>query len=217
MRKAEFTEYVTPAKPAGKRERNKAEKRRKIVEAATELFKSQGFGATTTASIAEAAGVGAGTVYLYVESKEDLLVHVFAVDAGGAWARAFDNVDPDAAVADQMLHLFLAVTRHHNRDPGLARAYFKELPFVSEQVRSEVVTLTRSLINGLVELLDDAIQRGELAEHVNTMALANNLFSCWYQFMQRYFGDWFDSATLERHLAASVRTAFEGLTPPRRS
>ena len=67
----------TAAPPPGRRERNKQEKLARIVGAARALFRDQGFTETTTQQIAEAADIGAGTLFLYARSKEDLLVMVF--------------------------------------------------------------------------------------------------------------------------------------------
>jgi AcrR family transcriptional regulator len=52
------------------------DKRRAILDAARELFAGQGYEDTTIAEIARAAGVAVGTVYLYFQSKHDILVDV---------------------------------------------------------------------------------------------------------------------------------------------
>ena len=100
----------------GKRERNKLDKRRRIVAAATALFQEKGFEGATTAEIATAAGIGAGTLYLYVESKEELLVSAFVNVAGEAWTEAFELVDRSANVVDQIMTLLLHATDHHEAD-----------------------------------------------------------------------------------------------------
>lgn len=48
-----------------------------IIEAALQLFAERGFDATTMPMISELAGVGAGTIYRYFESKEVLLNSLF--------------------------------------------------------------------------------------------------------------------------------------------
>ena len=48
-------------------------RRRQIVDAAVHLFISKGFHKTTTREIAKAAGFSIGTLYEYVNSKEDVL------------------------------------------------------------------------------------------------------------------------------------------------
>ena len=50
------------------------QRRREILEAALAAFGSKGFNETTVDEIAQAAGVAKGTVYLYFDSKEHLLL-----------------------------------------------------------------------------------------------------------------------------------------------
>ncbi|PWI58952.1 TetR/AcrR family transcriptional regulator [Sulfoacidibacillus thermotolerans] len=48
-------------------------RRDQIVQAATKLFAEKGFHGTTTREIARESGLGTGTLYEYVSSKEDIL------------------------------------------------------------------------------------------------------------------------------------------------
>ena len=56
-----------------RRERKKLQTRQAILDAAAELFESQGFRATTVAQIAERADVAPRTFFLHFGAKEDLL------------------------------------------------------------------------------------------------------------------------------------------------
>jgi AcrR family transcriptional regulator len=49
------------------------QKEEAILTAALELFNERGFHGTTVPSVAERAGIGAGTIYHYFESKEELV------------------------------------------------------------------------------------------------------------------------------------------------
>ena len=49
------------------------QRRREILQAATELFGQRGYDLTTVQAVAARAGVAAGTVYLYFSSKEAIL------------------------------------------------------------------------------------------------------------------------------------------------
>jgi TetR/AcrR family transcriptional regulator, fatty acid metabolism regulator protein len=62
-----------PAAPASDR----LDKRDALLRAATETFAAHGFFNAQVADIARAAGVAAGTVYLYFRSKDDLLISIF--------------------------------------------------------------------------------------------------------------------------------------------
>lgn len=53
------------------------DKRERILRAATKVFARKGFYATKVSEVAKAAGVADGTIYLYFENKDDLLVSLF--------------------------------------------------------------------------------------------------------------------------------------------
>jgi len=55
-----------------RREREKAERRATIVDAAEQVFSRDGYAASTMLQVAAEAEVSKGTVYLYFESKDDL-------------------------------------------------------------------------------------------------------------------------------------------------
>ncbi len=57
--------------------RRSGDKRERILSAAVRVFARSGFFATRVSDIAKAAGVADGTIYLYFDSKEDLLVSLF--------------------------------------------------------------------------------------------------------------------------------------------
>jgi len=53
------------------------EKYNKILEAATRVFAREGFHNAKIEDVAKEAGVAHGTVYLYFEGKDDLLISIF--------------------------------------------------------------------------------------------------------------------------------------------
>jgi TetR/AcrR family transcriptional regulator, transcriptional repressor for nem operon len=71
-----------------------AENRRRILDAASRLFRAKGFDAVSVAEVMKAAGLTHGGFYGHFSSKDDLvaetLAHVLTVDAGrGGDLRAF--------------------------------------------------------------------------------------------------------------------------------
>src|SRR3954470_24603386 len=54
-----------------------APKRDSLLRAAIDVFAERGFFNAQVADVARAAGVAAGTVYLYFRSKDDLLICIF--------------------------------------------------------------------------------------------------------------------------------------------
>jgi AcrR family transcriptional regulator len=64
----------------GLRERQKADRTRRILEAASSLFRAQGYDAVRIEDIAAAAEVSAGTCYNYFSTKGDLLLAIVSME-----------------------------------------------------------------------------------------------------------------------------------------
>ena len=78
-----MSEPVKRPYDATRRRQQAAENRRKIIDAAHELFVDKGYGTTTIAEIAAAAGVAVQTVYATFGNKPTLLHRVWDVAVGG--------------------------------------------------------------------------------------------------------------------------------------
>jgi AcrR family transcriptional regulator len=147
----------------GRAERNKRDKRARLIRAARELFQTKGFHATTTSEIAELAGVAKGTLFFHAKSKEALLVMMFQEEVGDAIRRAFAKV-PDAPFIEQLMHVFAVMLRQNQRDLGLARVFVKELAFVRGE-RHGVDLGMEGLLQRLSGLIERAKDNGEVARY----------------------------------------------------
>lgn len=67
-----------PAPPSGERRRDAAATRRRLLEAARDLFAERGYEGTTVRSIAERAGANQALLFRYFGSKQGLLTEVLA-------------------------------------------------------------------------------------------------------------------------------------------
>ena len=170
----------------GRRERGKLEKQARIRAAARRLFAKQGFDNTTTRQIAAEADIGAGTLFLYAPTKEDLLVGIFHDEVGRAVDQAFARV-PDAPLVDQLLHVFNVLITHHAAHPELARVFVKELPFVDDPQHG-VVHFIADLYGRLGSLIDAAKERGEIEPDAPTRLLAHFSFGMCFGLMQQWLG-----------------------------
>jgi AcrR family transcriptional regulator len=179
-----------PAAPAGgglsRTERNKRDKLKRITRAARRLFGRKGFDNTTTREIARAADIGAGTLFLYAGSKEDLLVMIFRDEVGRAVDRAFDTMRP-GPLLDQVMQVFDAMITHHERNFALARLFVKELPFVDDRAHGVGEVMAR-LYGRMCNLIERAKDRGELRGDVPAPLLAENLFGLFFQAIQLWIG-----------------------------
>jgi len=179
---------TAPSPPVGRRDRNKREKRNRIVEAARELFSSKGFEATTTAEIAARADVAAGTLFLYVASKEDLLVLVFREEMDRVADEAFATLPAGLSLLDELLHVYGALIALHARDPGLARVFVKELMFVGDANRPSVEAFVDGLVDRSAERIERAQRAGAFQPGAPAHAIAENCFRLYIAMLQRWLG-----------------------------
>ena len=182
--------------PVGRRERNKRDKMARIQQAARGLFSRQGVEATTIRQIAEAADIGLGTVFSYAANKEDLLVLIFQDEVGRAVQRAFASM-PAKPVLDQVLHVLNAIVAHHQRNPGLARVFVKETPFIDDR-RHGIADFMAGLYAGLAACIEAAKRRGELRADVPARIVVRNLFAIYFQHMQIWLGGRHPDPELDR-------------------
>lgn len=64
----------SPGPVLGRRDRNKADKQRRILDAVVDLFHASDFDDVTTQQVADRADVSVGTLFRYAQSKEELLL-----------------------------------------------------------------------------------------------------------------------------------------------
>jgi AcrR family transcriptional regulator len=194
----------------GRIERSKRDKLDRIKRAARKLFGRKGFEATTTREIAAAADIGAGTLFLYAGTKEDLLVLLFREEIGRVVTDAFATM-PARPLLDQVLHLFGAMIALHERDRGLARVFVRELPFVEDR-RHGVAEMMASMLGGIANLIEQAKSRGELHPDVPAPRLAHSLFALYFFQLQRWLGgDPIAGPQRDEGLRATLKLQLEGL------
>jgi AcrR family transcriptional regulator len=78
------------ARRPGKREQNKEQTKRRILNAALQLFKEKGLDRTTTKEISKRSGIAEGTLFNYFKTKEDLALYFFQKETEDliVWFRA---------------------------------------------------------------------------------------------------------------------------------
>lgn len=88
---------------AGRRESVKAQKRRRIIEAARREFSARGFEGATMQAIAEGAGVAVGTLFLYARDKRELLLMVFNDELEHITDTSIAAVRDDRPLVDELV------------------------------------------------------------------------------------------------------------------
>src|SRR5438132_2339373 len=141
MRRAMVAEVPAP----GKRER--------ILRAAIDVFAQNGYFNAKVSDIAKAAGVADGTIYLYFDGKEDLLVNIFREHT----RNYLQSLERDLTHARRPEDRIRVAIRHHletlGRDRELAivaqvelRHSLKFMALLSHQEVADYLNILRKIV-----------------------------------------------------------------------
>jgi AcrR family transcriptional regulator len=99
---------------AGLRAKQKADRHRRIVEAAARLFRTSGYDAVKMEAIATAADVSIGTIYNYYQNKGDLLVAIVAMEVHQVLAAGQKVVAKPPANVERAVSKLIAIYMEHS-------------------------------------------------------------------------------------------------------
>lgn len=197
----------------GRRERNKQEKRDRIIAAAKELFASKGFADTTTQEIAEKADIGTGTLFLYAKSKEELLVMVFSGDMLEEAQNAFRHLPASASLIDKLMLIFNSMIEYHDQDKELSRPLLKEVS-VRVTPSDDLAHLMRGIYKGIGDVIISGQATGDIRAGVDPLMAAEALFGIYYLSLLSWISGANTKARLLKRLRTKLSIGVEGLIDP---
>ena len=151
-------------------------KRDAILRAAIDVFADHGYFNAQVADVARAAGVAAGTVYLYFKSKDDLLVSIFerSMREGLAIGRAAVAGLDDPA--ERLRRLARGHLARLGADRNLAIVFQVELRQSTKFMERFSSTLLRDYLGLIREAIADGQRAGLLRADINPTAAAKMFF-----------------------------------------
>ena len=151
-----------------RREREKAQRRQEILDAARRVFFGRGFHSPTMDDVAAQAEISKGTIYLYFESKETVLAHLLLegldlllAELEGAQQRAHDSQPPLCpettlhALTDAYLAFCQSQPNYFRLLIAFDRGRFEEL--IPPELYQEVLSKSLQGLN----LVAQAIEQGK--------------------------------------------------------
>jgi TetR/AcrR family fatty acid metabolism transcriptional regulator len=151
-------------------------KRDAILRAAIDVFASRGFFNAQVADVARAAGVAAGTVYLYFRSKDDLLVSIFERTMRETLAEGQAAV---AAITNPAERLRLFARLHLGmlgRDRNLAIVFQIELRQSVKFMERFSSTLLRDYLGQIRAAIEDGQRARLFRDDINATTTAKIFF-----------------------------------------
>lgn len=168
--------------PAGARGKRRARPRRKrdneVVDAAAKVFYERGYAGATVQDVADELGILKGSVYHYIDTKEDLLFRLFE-QAHNEVGQIVDEV-ATAEDLDPLAQLARYVRRqvlHNLANVELMAIYYHEMERLSSERRSAVIDWRRLHERFLAGLIEQAQAAGLAHAGGDPALLANCVFA----------------------------------------
>ena len=138
----------------------KNDKRYAIIRSTLELVAEQGFHGSPMALVAERAGVAAGTIYRYFESKDVLINEVHRYLMERFFAAVMEGYPEGAEVRDRFIHTGKILVRHCIESPQEFRFFeqFNNSPYGVAHRREKL--FGRNNRDVITELFDEALAKG---------------------------------------------------------
>ncbi len=163
-------------------------KRVRIIAAAAKLFGDKGYHDTTTAEIAESAGVAAGTIYIYFSSKEELLVAVFEEFLGRHMVQLREGVEREKRPRDKLIRLLTLGLELMQNNPDSARIFLSQLRQSTKMVTTVSKRSSRAYKDIIEEVLAECAGAGACRD-VNVPAVACMMFGAYQSVVLDWVAD----------------------------
>ena len=151
-------------------------KRRRILDAAIEVFAARGFYNARVSDIARSAGVADGTIYLYFKSKDDLLISLFEEKMEVIIDRFRGQLSESDRAMDR-LRLFIQLhLKMVAEQPKLAEVLTVELRQSAKFMREYKAPKFAEYLGLIAEIVELGRQTGEFRRDLNPMITKRVLF-----------------------------------------
>jgi AcrR family transcriptional regulator len=136
----------------------RSDKRSAVIHATLELVAEHGFHGTPMALVAERAGVAAGTIYRYFESKDALIRETFRILEDQLLAAVTQDYPEGRPVRNRFLHTAKTIVRHLVACPLEFRflEQFQNSPFGVDHRRDKM--LGREDRNIILDLFEEGLR-----------------------------------------------------------
>ena len=152
------------------------DKRVAILDAATTVFARRGYFGSQVADVARAAGIAAGTVYLYFRSKEEILTSIFdrtmreAIDEGRT---ALEDVRDPVERLRRIARMHLA---RMGRDRNLAIVFQVELRQTTKFMEQFSKSGLRDYLSVIQQTIEEGQARGVFRKSINARTASKVFF-----------------------------------------
>jgi len=142
------------------------DKQKRILQAARQLFSERGFFYTNVKDIAEKADLGTGTVYLYFESKDDVLIKICMDTFKHVIEDAGKILDSELLPLEKFRKIIGSLIEVMTEDVNISRMFLIEMRQTNEALKNFMPELRKMFIDLIAKLIEEARQQNLIKEWV---------------------------------------------------
>lgn len=165
-----------------RKDREKKERRREIILAASELFLEKGYTFTTIEDIADKVELSTGTIYQYFKNKEELFASVNilgnSIILNEVEKAIGDNtLSPEQKIIQIKEAMYTAYSNEFIIHKALAHILTEyNIPTISNDLRKQIKNVTHKILNIIADIIEEGAKQGEF-EKGDYMAQAEILWA----------------------------------------
>lgn len=162
-----------PADGQGKHQREA-----EVLEAAATIFYERGYASATVQDVADAVGILKGSLYYYIDSKEDLLYRLMTEIHDGVDQGLQSSLAVEGLSAAERLELYVRTQVAYNaKNLKKVSVYYHEMDQLSAARHKEIVARRRAHEERVIELIRQAQADGDADAGIDAKLLSNCLFA----------------------------------------
>ena len=148
--------------------RTKRNREADVLDAAIEVFYKHGYAASTIQDVADKVGVLKGSLYYYIDSKEDLLHRIFTESYEQSVVLLAEADAPDAPPLDRLRSYFQAYVLWYLNNVERVSLYFNDWKALTGKRRAEVIEQRAVYEQFITERIDEAKRDGAISVKIET-------------------------------------------------
>lgn len=147
-----------------------------ILDAAVEVIAENGYHSSQVSKIAKEAGVADGTIYLYFDNKEDILISLFQEKMGQFIEKIEDAIQSEQDADKKLYTLIEMHLQQLTENPKLAIVTQLELRQSNKHLRLKINAVLKRYLQIIDDVLKDGMEKGIFHDHLNIRLVRQMIF-----------------------------------------
>ncbi len=151
-------------------------KYKKIIDAAVITIAENGYHKSQVSKIAREAGVADGTIYLYFQNKEDILISLFREKMGTFIHDLAEGMNKKSSASEKLLLLIENHFKKLAEDRHLAVVTQLELRQTNKELRQQINRILKDYLQLIDQILEEGIKNKEFDEQLDVRLARQMIF-----------------------------------------